>query len=753
MERARSRLQAILIRLLLGGFSAPAALAGGPSGAPAPSVLRVPETTTPVHVDGVLDDEAWSRALLVELPYEIDPGENVPAKVRTECLLASDEGHLYVGCRAQDPDPGAIRAHYQDRDTAWDDDWILLSLDSFGDQRRAFEFLVNPLGVQMDTVLNEVTGGGTTIDSTWDAIWRSAGRVNASGYDVEMALPFTSLRFPRGGGEQRWGFQAVRHYPRRFSCFFRTAPWDRNRGCTLCESLALVGFTAASPGRNLELDPTFTVHRTDLSPAPAGDSLESGPIRAEPGLSVRWGMTPNLSFNAALNPDFSQVEADAAQLDVNVRFALYYPEKRPFFLEAGDLFKTPLDVVYTRTVADPRWGLKLTGKEGGHALGALVVEDDQTNLLLPGNQTSRLLALDQRSTETILRYRRDLGERSTVGLLLTDRRGGGYASTLAGVDGFLSPSLTESLTFQLLRSETTYPASPALGADQPPGPFGDWAARLGYRHESRNWHWWGQYESLGRRFRADAGFLPRVDTRTITAGLRRVIWPAGEAWFSRVNLTLEGQRIEDQSGRLNDRSCRLSAEWNGPQRSTLALGVTTGREVFAGTAYDGAKGTLDFSVRPGRSLTLTLAGSSGRAIDYLAARAGNVLRIGPGLAYFFGRHLQLKLDHSFERLDTSGGQPYRAHLAQARLDFQANTRAFVRALVQYLDLRRDPALYALPVEPSSSRLFMQWLFTYKVNPQTVLFLGYSDTRGGEDRVGLGRVDRTFFAKIGYAWLP
>lgn len=716
----------------------------------APSSYNLPEASAPVRVDGVLDDEAWRAALVLPLAYEIDPGENIPARVQTDCLLTADTGRLYIGCRAEDPEPAAIRARYQDRDVAWDDDWILLSMDSFGDQRRAFEFLVNPLGVQMDTVLTEVAGGGTTTDSTWDALWQSAGRITARGYEVEVAIPFTSLRFARGGGIQRWGFQAVRHYPRKFSYFFRTAPWERSRGCTLCESLVLVGFSQASPGRNLELAPTLAARWRDRAPPEAEGRLRHGSIRAEPGLSARWGITPNLSLNAAVNPDFSQVEADAAQLDVNVRFALFYAEKRPFFLEGGDLFKTPVNVVYSRTVADPRFGLKLTGKEARHALGVLVTQDARTNLLLPGNQASRLVSLDQRTTDTVLRYRRDLGARSTLGALVTDRRGGEYASSVLGVDGHLSPASGESVDLQLLRSTTRYPPAAGLESDLPRGTFRDWAAHLTYRHESRNWSWWGEYESLGRRFRADAGFLPRVDTRTVTLGLKRILWPSGESWFSRINLALEGRHVADQRGRLSDRSLGLTAEVNGPRRSTLSLGLVTGQEVFGGASFDTTQAKLTLTAWASPSLAVTLSGASGRAIDYAGLRSGQLSRVNPALTGFLGRHVQLGLDHALEQLDLPGGRLYRANLSQARLVYQFSSRVLLRAIAQREQVRRDPALHGSATTEETAHRLTQWLFSYRLNCCTGVFLGYSDTREGGARA---LTDRTFFVKVGYAWLP
>jgi len=317
----------------------------------------------------MLSEPFWSQALVIELPYEIDPGENIPARVKTECLLITGPRHLFAAFRAHDPDPSAIRAHYMDRDAAWDDDWVLLELDPFFDMRCGFQFLSNPLGVQMDGLLNEVGDAENPFDLTWDAVWESSGRISSEGYIVEMAIPFAALRFPKSQGPQRWGFLVARSYPREYFCFFRNTPWNRNRNCILCESVALVGFANASPGRNIEINPAIVVNRADLRETLPEGGLNRGRANADIGVSGRWGIAPNVMVNAAVNPDFSQVEADVAQLEVNTRFSLFYPEKMSLYQERADLFMTPLAAVYTRSLADPVWGLKLTGKAGRHAFG------------------------------------------------------------------------------------------------------------------------------------------------------------------------------------------------------------------------------------------------------------------------------------------------------------------------------------------------------------------------------------------------
>ncbi|HKV09229.1 MAG TPA: DUF5916 domain-containing protein, partial [Thermoanaerobaculia bacterium] len=466
----------------------------------------IPRTSSEVTIDGRIDEAEWKGAIAFQLETEIDPGKNVPAPVKTTAWLMYDEGHLYAAFHAQDPDPKAIRAHLADRDTPFRDDFVGLMLDTFNDERRGYEFFVNPLGVQMDLSLDE-TASDEEEDAAWDAIWRSAGRIDETGYTVEIAIPYTSLRFQRSEGAQTWGILPFRSYPRSLRHQIAAVPVDPNDSCLLCQIPKMTGFDGATPGRNLEIDPTVTSARTDAQRSfPQGD-LEEGSVNTDLGVTARWGITPNLVLSGTVNPDFSQVEADVAQLDVTSQFALFFPEKRPFFLEGGDFFSSPLNIVHTRTVADPSWGVKLTGKEGRNGLGVFVAQDDVTSFLLPGDQFSQATILDQESTDAALRYRRDLGSSSTLGALVTHREGEGYANSVFGVDGLFRPTGSDQITVQALGSRSEYPGAVAAGFAQPTGSFDGSAVRVGYNHSDHHWNWYARYEDISPDFRADLGFL------------------------------------------------------------------------------------------------------------------------------------------------------------------------------------------------------------------------------------------------------
>jgi hypothetical protein len=474
----------------------------------------VPETKSEIVVDAILDEVAWQKALALELKYEVWPGENVTPPVRTEVLLTYNAKTFYAAFRCYDPDPSAIRAHLRDRDTVDGDDWISLILDTFNDERRSFDFTVTAQGVQSDK-----SGG----DSSWDTIWECVSKSADWGYIVEIAIPFSSLRFQREQGLQVWGFDAIRHYPREHAYKIELFPIDRSNNCYLCQAVKIKGFEGANPGRNIEFDPTIIGFRSDERKDFPHGELKKKSQEAELGLTARWGITPNLTSNFTFNPDFSQVEADAQQLDINQPFALSFPEKRPFFTEGSDVFSGLKSFIYTRSMRDPVWGLKLTGKEGANTIGAYVVRDEITNLIFPGSQRSDETSLDMANTSSVLRYKRDIGSRYNVGLIGTYRQANNYFNSVYGFDLDFRYTPTDQIKLLLLGSSTEYSAEVSNDFDQSSAVFSDRFLSFEYDHQTRTWYWWVDYEEAGSEFRADLGFFPKVGYRNVEGGVMLMI--------------------------------------------------------------------------------------------------------------------------------------------------------------------------------------------------------------------------------------
>ncbi|MBL8143164.1 MAG: carbohydrate binding family 9 domain-containing protein [Acidobacteria bacterium] len=713
-------------------------------------VHTVTAASSAITVDGPLDESAWQTALRVAVAYEWLPGDNVEPPERTDCLVTYDREALYVAFRAFDRDPSAIRARLADRDVPYLDDTVGFMIDPFNDERRAFQFRINALGVQMDAVNSDVD---RSEDWSWDAIWDSAGRITADGYIVEVRVPFSSLRFQRTQAAQTWGFQATRDLPRSLRHRMRSSPTDRSRACGICQFDKLTGFEAITPGRNLEFAPTVTTHRTDERDTFPGGRLTAGDPDADVGLSARWGLTPNVTMNGALNPDFSQVEADVAQLDVNTRFALSYPEKRPFFLEGNDFFGTPLDLVFTRTIADPRWGAKVTGKEGAHAFGAFVTRDEVANLLFPANQSSSTGFLAGTSLTTgVARYRRDIGGQSTIGSLFTAREGGGYHNRVASLDTQVRLSQTDTVRVQVMKTWTAYPIAVALDNGQPIGEFTGNGASFGYSHNDRAWSWFANGGLLDAGIRADVGFMPRVDTRAVAAGVNRVFRGRPGQWFSAIEIGASNDITYDGGGQLTDRGFDFPIEYTGPKQVQAYYNPSPNLEYFDGQTYHNFRHNVGIQMRPSGALAFGASGTIGTTIDVANGRQANVVRFTPEVEFSLARRVNGSLSHNFQRLTVDAGRLFTANLSEARVLYHFDRRTFLRTIVQYTHVDRDVRHYTFAIAPESSRLFTQVLFSFKLNPQTVLLAGYSDNHAGARGIDLTQTNRTFFMKLGYAWV-
>lgn len=747
------------VAFLAGAATAWPALAQQPAGTVSPRPPATPAASFPVKaassrvvIDGVLDEAAWVDAAVIPLRYEYQPGDNIEPPVRTDCLVTFDERNLYVAFRAFDPRPAEIRSHLMardDMDTFIQDDHVGFLLDPFNDERRGFQFRANPAGVEADAINSEVD---RSEDWSWDAIWQAAGRVGADGYVVEMAIPLNQIRFPAGAAMQTWGFDPFRSYPRNVRHRMTSHLTDRNKSCLLCQANKLTGLVGMRPGRNLELDPTATLRRSDHRDVLPHGPVIHGPVDGDPGLSLRWSVSPNVIVSGAANPDFSQVEADVAQLDVNTRFALFYPEKRPFFLEGADFFATPEQAVFTRTVADPAAGLKLTSKSGPNAIGVFVTRDRINNLPMPSNQVTDFASVDQTVTGTVLRYRRDTGSRSTVGALYAGREASGYSNRVFGPDAFLRLSNSDTVRLQLLYSATEYPDSLVRNGTAPQRKVNGGDAYAGYQHMSRDWYWDVSYNDRARGFRADSGFIPRVDVRTTNASIQRQFWGGANQAFTTFDIGAGASLTYDHDGTLTDQSIGPYVQYTGPLQSVLLVSAQRDKERFAGITYGLTRAGINTGLKPGGALSLTLSGQGGDAIDYANRRPARRLMLAPAVEYKIGPPLNVQFSHNFERLTAARRWLYTANLAQARIVYHFNVRTFVRAIVQYESVKRDPSLFVAPVDGHSRHLFSQYLFSYKLNPQTVVLLGYSDRYQGLQAVALAQASRTFFVKVGYAWL-
>ncbi len=404
-------------------------------------------------------------------------------------------------------------------------------------------------------------------------------------------------------------------------------------------------------------------------------------------------------------------------------------------------------------MVDPDWGLKLAGKQNRNGIGIFAAEDSVNSLVFPSNQGSRSTLLDDSVTTSVVRYRRDVGAASAVGLVYTGRQGDGYHNRVVGLDGFFRPRETDTLMLHYVRSETLYPVSVAEAFGQPEGSFDDDFWEVRYQYTTRKWNFAIDYEDYGPGFRADSGFLPRVDIlKGQMIGIRS-FWGEEDDWYDQWDVGAYVNRTEDHDGQLTDEILQLWTSVRGPLQSVIELVALRRKEYFDGVLHEDLEGAgLFFQIQPSGALQLGLYTQAGDVIDFANNQPAEELVANPSVQVKIGRHFSASLDHTFQRLDVAGGELFEANLSQLRLVYNFNVRSFVRGILQRLDLTRDPALYGFEVEPATETLFTQLLFSYKLNARTVLFLGYADNQLGLADVDLTRTDRTLFLKLGYAWI-
>ena len=718
----------------------------------------IPRLQGDIVIDGKLDDAAWQGALEQSIDYDIQPGDNTPAEAKTRVRIGYTDDALYVSFKAMDPDPSAVRANLRDRDAMFNDDWIGVFLDTFNDNRRGYEFVANPLGVQGDLIRDE-TNTNNQEDASWDGLWTSAGQLSAEGYEVEFRIPFTTLRFPTGAQDQRWGISFIRNWPRdkRYQLTSHKVPRDSN--CFQCEWLEYTGMAGVEQGRNFEVVPTLTMGTTQSRPA-VGTKWGSADSSIEPGLDVSWAPSPAMTLNATLNPDFSQVETDQLQLDFNSSFALFYQEKRPFFLEGADTFTTQFDVLYTRQIADPDFGLRVTGRTGSGAYGAIVARDATTLVLVPGVLRSGFELLDQKANVAVGRYRHDFTDQFSVGAIGTFRHGDDYGNDVVGADARWRKD-AHTVSAQLLHSQSEYSrdfldgvaANETTDLDVSDAtPTGN-AWRAGYTFSNRNWNFEANHVEIDPGFRADLGFIGQVGVDKSLVGGSRVWYRDGKS-IHRFSLYGDYDTTHRYDGQLLEREVEFQLGFQGAKQSNFGIAPLMRERFWRGRLFDEHNINLWGNFRPSGRLQLGTYMNFGRQLDLIAERTGRREMIGTWGNTAIGRGVNVEWEASRQRLHRDGGVAFDASVADLRLGWQFTPQQRLRLTLQGSQVLRDQSLYATTINETARDWAGQVVYSYKVNPRTALYAGASyGAFMDDDNLELFGSTRSVFVKLSYGWQP
>lgn len=477
----------------------------------------------PPVIDGKLDDEVWKGAVVLKDFYQIQPGDNLIPQNRTEVRLGYDPRFLYIAFHCFD-DPTKVRANIPKRDNVWDDDYVGILFDTFNDQRRAYEFDFNPLGVQADGIWTEGQGE----DMSLDLVLESKGILTEDGYTIEVALPFKSLRYV-AGKDKLWGMHFWRRTKRFNNELDMWIPMDRDKNSWLAQAGHLTGLEGLSTERTLELIPSLTVSETgkrksalpfnSLAGTPDPGRFVNEPVKLDPGLTGKYTLTPTVTLDFTLNPDFAQVESDQLVVTANQRFPIFFEEKRPFFLEGIDIFSTQISAVHTRAIVDPDVAVKLTGKVNRNTFGVLLASDNGPGNFTQDDRTNPNVFpeiqrfVDKNAAVGIVRLKRDIGKSdSFIGFLSTYYRFVDKYNQLGGFDGRFRINKQTTFSWQALGTYSRHPFFfPEEGKVRDAKQNG-FAYAVDYNQSGR--HFGHEFSMVGRTryFVSDVGFNRRTNT-------------------------------------------------------------------------------------------------------------------------------------------------------------------------------------------------------------------------------------------------
>ena len=728
-----SRLVQEAVLVFLAGFvlaAPPWAAAEEPPGsaAPPPPAVVLPRISGPVTVDGHLEEAVWNEAVTVERFYEISPGDNAEPPVETTGLLGYDDQFLYVGVRCQDPDPSQIRAPYVDRDQVTDQDLVQIDVDARNEGRWSMIFRVNPNGVQTDGIFDEATG---LDDFSPDFHYDSAARITAEGWTVEMKIPLSTLRYG-AGDPQTWRVTFFRLYPRRFRHQFTSGPIPRGSNCWLCHSLRLTEITGLPRGGSVTYTPFLT---GSASERPGADRETEQSFDA--GGDVKWQPRPSLAVDLTLNPDFSQVESDAPQISINNRFALFFPEKRPFFLEGRDLLNSPIAAVHTRTITEPDWGARLTGRQGDSSYTVLTVQDQGGgSLILPGPVFSSLVPQTEDSIVTLGRYRHTFSTFSLGALTTSREAANGDFNRVAGADFQWYPTVRDRAKGQLLWSSTEDRFTDGT----------DHALHLDWAHTLPHLSWSVQFQDIGRDFRADSGFLPQTGIRRGQGSASYNFYPEG--LFRRVSPHVSYDQVDEHDGPLVSRSLIWGVSFDGTVQGYLEWHPREQARTFDGSILEQSFWTASARILPSRRFPyLRVTARHGDEIDFERSRLGTGTTASVLATVSATDRLQAELSGERHWLDVPEGsrtvRAFTATVSRAKLTYAFTSRSFTRLIGQWEDLDLSEAGGV-----DDSVFSGSVLYGYRLNWQSILYVGYGNEPAPE--TDLDR-QQALFVKMAYAF--
>jgi hypothetical protein len=705
MPLSRDLFTLTLLCSLVGSVSASAGQSEPPAQPPrtAAATLRSHRVAQPPVIDGVLDDDAWREGPVETgewLSYNPLHGSKVPQQ--TQVWISHDSNYLYFAFQCSDPEPDRIKTSITRRDNIWADDWVGLSLDALGTGQLSYHLMVNPSGVQLD-MLNSVAGGE---DESPDYVWDSAGQRNQQGYAVELRLPLQTIRF-RGGQDVRMGIL----FWRRISRTGMSVSWPPlEPGKWVFEKHSALMFGELQPRLTREIIPSTTYARNQDKGAPS--QWNSAENDGDVGISTKFGLTPTITLDATVNPDFSQVESDAFQVEVNQRFPIFFSEKRPFFMEGSGIFTLAGQgndnsfqaAVHTRRIVDPIFGAKVTGNAGRLVFGTLTAVDRDAGRDLPADSPDR----ERDRVFNIARAQYSLGPSNYVGSILVDTEFAGGFNRVAGADLSWRVNSTQRVTGFVLASSSRDPH-----ADESQSGIG---AQAGYEYQTRRLTVLGYGEHYDKDFEMQTAFINRVGITSGWGYAEYSFYPDKNKtpWLLRISPFTFTQGGPDRNTGGNDLLQVTGVRFRLTRQGFIRVDRFDGWETWANEKFDRGNWRLQGSVQLYRWLSLDAQQMFGKAVFYDPEEPfqGEIQDIRAGLNFQPSGRFSQALNYRYVAFDreSNGERVYDLDIIYSRTTYQFSRQFFLRGIVQY--------------DSSRYRVLTDFLASYELRPGTVVYAGY-----------------------------
>jgi len=716
------------------------AASGAAAKAAPPDAL--PVSAVPLTIDQAFERNAWPDALVLAHFYEILPHDNTPAAVQTRARIIRDDRALFATIWMEDPDPRQLRAPLVERDQVTaEQDLVQLEVDAVGDGRSSRLFRVNPRNVQADGVYVESTG---LDDFSPDFAFESETRIVADGWMAVFRVPLSSLPFRQTATTASWHIVIYRNFPRHDRFQFASNRIPRGSTCWLCHARSV----SVSPfGHRREI--SFTPHVVAGTSAPRPE--RESPAYASVGADVKVRPSSAVTADFTWKPDFSQVESDVIQLTANSRFALQYPEKRPFFLEARDLFATPIAAVYTRTVTAPLWGARVTGQFGQNAGAVLVAADSGGGaVVIPGSTASEFAPQDFSSLVLASRLRRSTGPVTFGGLLTGRTIDGGGSNWVIGPDIDWRPNKVDQVLIEHLVSLSRQPVRPELYHGWNGDTLTGDATLLKWTHSTSKLSSSLSYRDSSPGFRTDVGFVPQVNLRAFDANVTYGFYPSNT-----LNAVVPGfvaSRAVDYDGAPLGRTVAPTLTLSGKWATTVTLEVHP-REL---TRVDGVVLSPTFTtvaVTSQPSLVIprvSLITRYGENIDAIGGRLGRGTEFSGELLLRLTPNVGFEVHGQYQSLDrASAGKPrlFDAEALWIKATYAFSARMHIRAIAQYERTSRNASQYEPPVTLQEGSLASSALFVYRLGWRSAVYAGYGMSSSIDDDHRAAEQGRQVFLKV------